>query len=409
MRSHPGSSTGWVGKTIAVFCVGAALLGAEAPTGSEIHLRLKTKVSSNVSKAGEAVEGVLIRPVIDKGAVVIPAGAIARGTVKEAKPSARPEERALLHIEFTELTAPGAKTAPFAATLKEVENAREGVDKDGRVTGILASETVTARMDQGIQRVSQSLGRLGDFLNAAKSAMVKEADAEIVYEAGTDMILETTKAVDWSGPATIGPTPGEIPSVPELEQLVNRQPFQTTAEKPPKPSDITNLMFVGTEDELTGAFAAAGWSTAATLSATSKLETFRAIAENRGYKEAPMSTLLLEGAKAAFDFQKQNNTFAARHHLRIWRRPDTFLGKPVWVCAATHDTGIEYSAENRTFIHKIDSLIDRERSKVVNDLIFGGRVRGLALIDRPGVPKETRNATGDAVKTDGRMVILLLQ
>jgi hypothetical protein len=46
---------------------------------------------------------------------------------------------------------------------------------------------------------------------------------------------------------------------------------------------------------------------------------------------------------------------------------------------------------------------------VVNDLIFGGRVRGLALIDRPAVPKETRNATGDAVKTDGRMAVLLLQ
>ena len=393
----------------AVLCFTVALLGAEAPKGSEIHLRLKTKVSSNASKAGDAVEAVLVRPVIDQGAVVIPAGVIARGTVKEAKPSARPDERALLRLEFTDITAPAAKPAPFAATLKEVENAREGVDKDGRITGILASETITARLDKGIQRISQGLGRLGDFLNAAKSAMVKEADAEIVYEAGTDMILETTQPVNWSGPATIGPAPGEIPNVPELEQLVNRQPFQTTAESPPKPSDITNLMFAGTEEELTGAFAAAGWSTAAALSATSKIETFRAIAENRGYKEAPMSTLLLEGAKAAYDFQKQNNTFAARHHLRIWRRPDTFLGKPVWVSAATHDTGIEFSAENRTFIHKIDSLIDRERSKVVNDLIFGGRVRGLALIGRPAVPKETRNATGDAVKTDGRMAVLLLQ
>jgi hypothetical protein len=393
----------------AVLLFTAALMGAEAPKGSEIHLRLKTKVSSNASKAGDAVEAVLVRPVIDKGAVVVPAGVIARGKVKEAKPSARPDERALLRLEFTEIAAPGAEPAPFAATLKQVENAREGVDKDGGITGILASETITARLDQGIQRVSQTLGRLGDFLNAAKSAMVKGADAEIVYEAGTDMILETTRPVKWSGPATIGPAPGEISNVPELEQLVNRQPFQTTAEKPPKPSDITNLMFSGTEEELTGAFAAAGWSTVAALSATSKIETFRAIAENRGYKEAPMSTLLLEGARAAFDFQRQNNTFAARHHLRIWRRPDTLLGKPVWVSAATHDTGIEFSAENRTFIHKIDSFIDRERSKVVNDLIFGGRVRGLALIDRPAVPKETRNATGDAVKTDGRMAVLLLQ
>ena len=29
-----------------------------------------------------------------------------------------------------------------------------------------------------------------------------------------------------------------------------------------------------------------------------------------------------------------------------------------WVCAATHDIGIEFSEENRTFIHKIDPRID---------------------------------------------------
>jgi hypothetical protein len=385
-----------------------ALVGAEAPKGTEVHLRLKTKIASNASKAGEAVEAVLIRPVVGPGGVLIPAGAIAQGTVKQAQPATRPDERAILHLEFTGIGAPGAKPVPFAAVLKEVENAREGVDKDGRINGILAAETPTAKLEQGIQRVAQRFSRLGDFLSVAKSAMVKEADAEIVYEPGTDMILETTGPVKWDGPGKIGPEPGDIPNMADLERLALGQPFQTVAESPAKPSDITNLMFLGTEAELRGAFAAAGWNTAAQLSAVSKLETFRAIAENRGYKEAPMSTLLLEGARPAFDFQKQNNTFAARHHLRIWRRPDTFLDKPVWVCAATHDTGIEFSAENRTFIHKIDSLIDRERSKVVNDLIFGGRVKGLALIDRPAVPKETKNATGDTVKTDGRVAVLLL-
>lgn len=391
------------------FFFAMTLLGAEVPGGVEIHLRLKTKVASNASKAGDAVEAVMIRPVVGKDGILIPAGVLARGKVKEAKSSPRPDERALLHLEFTELTAGGASPASFAAVLKEVENAREGVDKDGCITGILTSETITSRLDQGIQRVAQRLGRLGDFLGAAKAAVVKEADSEIVFEPGTDMILETSKPVRWDGPVKVAPTPEEIPNAPELEELALRQPFQTVAEKPPKPSDITNLMFIGTEAELNQAFAAAGWNTAAALNAKSSLETFRAIAENRGYREAPMSTLLLDGLKAAYDFQKQNNTFAARHHLRIWRRPDTFLDKPVWVCAATHDIGIEFSAENRTFIHKIDSFIDRERSKVVNDLIFGGRVKGLALIDRPAVPKETANATGDAVKTDGRVAVLLLQ
>ena len=147
----------------------------------------------------------------------------------------------------------------------------------------------------------------------------------------------------------------------------------------------------------------------AALTTEAKLETFRAIAEQRGYKEAPVSVLLLERKPPELVFQKMNNTFAQRHHLRVWKRPDTFEGKPLWVIAATHDTGIEFSEQNRTFIHKIDSQIDRERAKVVNDLLFTGRVASVALVERSDVPKRGQNATGDVVETDGMMAVLVLQ
>jgi hypothetical protein len=134
----------------------------------------------------------------------------------------------------------------------------------------------------------------------------------------------------------------------------------------------------------------------------------RAVAEARGYKEAPMSVLLLEGNRPDLVFQKQNNTFAMRHHLRIWRRPGTFQGRTIWVCAATHDTGIEFSPEKRNFIHKIDSEIDRERAKVVSDLVFSGHVKALSLVERPKAPQHSQNATGDKLETDGRMAVLVL-
>jgi hypothetical protein len=60
--------------------------------------------------------------------------------------------------------------------------------------------------------------------------------------------------------------------------------------------------------------------------------------------------------------------------LRIWQRPEQFHGGDVWVCSATHDTGTDFSEENRTFVHKVDGQIDRERAKVVNDLLFDGRM-----------------------------------
>jgi len=130
------------------------------------------------------------------------------------------------------------------------------------------------------------------------------------------------------------------------------------------------------------------------------------MAENRGYKEAPVSVLTLSGRPPDLVFEKQNDTFNARHHLRVWREAGSFQGRDVWVCSATHDTGISFSEQDRTFIHKIDSNIDRERAKVMNDLIFTGLVRGLSLVDRPSVPAGLSNATGDKLTTDGRMVVI---
>jgi hypothetical protein len=130
------------------------------------------------------------------------------------------------------------------------------------------------------------------------------------------------------------------------------------------------------------------------------------MAELRGYQEAPVSTLLLEGQPPDLVFQKQNNTFAARHHLRIWRRRDRFHGKEVWVCSSTHDIGIDFSEQNHTFIHKVDSQIDRERAKVVTDLLFTGLAQGLSLVERPNVPTKLFNATGDALETDGKMAVI---
>ena len=107
-------------------------------------------------------------------------------------------------------------------------------------------------------------------------------------------------------------------------------------------------------------------------------------------------------------FEKLNDTFARRHHLRAWLRPATFLGKPVWAVAATHDVGINFSEENRTFIHRIDSNVDAERSKVTDDLLFTGHVESLEMIGRPQVPAKGQNATGDNLETDARIAVLLL-
>jgi len=386
-------------------CVACLASAAEIPAGTEVQIRLTSAINTATAKVSQQFDAVIIAPVVAGGRIAIAAGVRVTGHIKELTQAVKPEEQTIVALSFDRLVDASGKQANLAARLTSVDNARESLDAAGRILGIVAAQTGSGRLDQGINKVAQKYPGLADLLGSVKQSVVKEADPNIDYEPGVEMTIELTQPLRWMGDATASRVTGIEPQE-TLSRLVVRQPFRTTAENPPRPSDVTNLMFIGTQAEIERAFREAGWSSAEQLNAKSKLETFRAMTEMRGYKEGPMSILILDGRPPDLVFQKTNNTYNARHHLRIWHRPGRFNGKEVWVCAATHDIGIDYSEENHTFIHKVDTLIDRERAKVVNDLLFTGLVRGLSLIERPDVPKNLFNATGDALETDGMMAAL---
>ncbi|HXM43753.1 MAG TPA: LssY C-terminal domain-containing protein [Bryobacteraceae bacterium] len=403
----------WLRNSLLAGCMAAlpvlSALVVVVPTGTKIEIRLKTKIASNTSKPDDPVETMVIAPVMVNGATAIPAGVTLHGVVTGASAATDPTGRATLALDFRELEM-GGQRIQVHTQLTAVENARENVDDKGEIQGILADETLSSRMDSGIDKVTEKYSGFGGLLSAAKKAVFKETDGDISYDSGVEMDLKLTAALTLTGPPPPGPDASLQPAADPraLIDLVNRQPFQTRAQKPPQPSDITTLMFIGSQEQFQGAFADAGWSQASKLGEKSKFETLRAIAEDRGYSEAPVSILYLDGRPPDMVFEKANNTFSKRHHLRIWLRPDQYQGQPVWVCAATHDTGIDFSAKDRTFIHKIDSQIDLERSKVVNDLLLTGKVQSLLMVDRPNVPRNGRNATGDNLTTDGKMAVVIL-
>ena len=404
-------------RTVPLLLAGAAVTfcaarawALEVPAATPIEIRLKTKISTQTAKPKDPLEAVVIAPVMVGQQFAIPAGALVRGAVETSTQSTKPDERSVLVLNFTEIEINGTKQK-IDAQVATIDNAREGVDDQGRITGILPSETIGGELDAGLNKLAQKYSGLADVLTAAKSAVLKPVDTDITYDAGTELGLKLKAPLKLAAAGGPGPAAqvGSIPNEAALAGLVAREPFQTTAQRPPKPSDITTILLIGSEDAVRKAFADAGWSTAAELSARAKFETFRALVEARGYSEAPVSVLLLDGKPPDVVFEKMNNTFAERHHLRVWRRPETFGGRPVWAVAATHDIGISFSQQDRTFIHKIDSQIDKERAKVVNDLIFTGDVQGIELVERPNVPQHGQNATGDNLDTDGRIAVLLLK
>ena len=193
----------------------------------------------------------------------------------------------------------------------------------------------------------------------------------------------------------------------ELRQLAASMPGRAyTANK--TPSDLTNLMFLGSQQELTAAFSEAHWLEADDLGVRTAINVAQATIRQTGASTAPVSSLYINGKLPDLVFQKSLDTFAKRHHIRVWNTGKTYQGRQVWVGAATHDIGTSSSRAYTKWAHRIDPHIDRERDWVETDLLFVGTATAYADIDRPNAPRKSANATGDDLLTDGKISVVEL-
>jgi hypothetical protein len=166
------------------------------------------------------------------------------------------------------------------------------------------------------------------------------------------------------------------------------------------------VLFIGSHDQLVTAFDAAGWIQANPASLRDRVTWIRAVAERRGDEAAPMSPLLLNGAEPDMSWEKSLNDVSKRHHIRMWREADTWGGQEMWVGAATRDIDFAYLRPGGKLTHKIEQNVDQERDKVAYDLAFTSCGNILDWTAREDLPRFARNATGDPITTDGRMVVI---
>lgn len=390
----------------------AAPLPAETiPVGTPLEIRLQQPISSYSTKAGTKITAALISPISEGGKILVPLGTTIQGSVLRVRKVGLgfAHETAEIELRFDQLILSGHEPIPIQVRITSVENARERINKRGGIQGIRATSTLS-------QHASGFVGTLafGDpiaaiFVTAGSAAVLRFSEPEITLPAGTELLAQLAAQVDL--PRTVTQTVPPLATTAEERQqlgdMVHKLPFRTFTEgKKEVPSDFTNLAFIGSADALQRAFAASGWVIVDTLTAKSTYGTIRSVAENQGYRRAPMSILLLDGNPPDYAYAKTLNTFSKRHHLRIWTTKETWQGQAVWTSSATHDIGIGFSKKNKTFIHLIDSNIDNERAKVVNDLIYTGCVSGVQLVKRPWLPADAKNGTGEDLITDGRIAVL---
>lgn len=384
----------------------------EVPAGTILELRLRDTVSSYTAKRGDVLRAVVVASVEQDGREILPAGTEVYGNVVRVKRVGLGviRERARLRMRFDSLAVRGVGRVALESQLVDVENAREQIQADGEIVGIRATDSYGHQMTGMVTSVAAMDPLLLLFAFASASSVLGFPEAEITYPAGTDLQIKLLQSLLVSGamPAVMPRVAATTDEYESLRVYVNELPFRTRTNTRNIPSDLTNLMFLGSRKQVLRAFAEAGWTQAAELDPATKYKTVQALAESRGYADAPVSRLLLDGKLPSVVFEKALNTINRRHHLRVWQIAESWNGQTVWTAAATHDIGLGFSSHKKV-IHRIDPEIDKERTKIANDLVFANCVESMESVARPQAPRSTYNSTGDRVITDGSLQVLRLK
>ncbi|MFI5183720.1 MAG: LssY C-terminal domain-containing protein [Vicinamibacteria bacterium] len=375
----------------------------ELPAGTPLSIRLTTQVSSRSSRPGQTVGGVLIAPVEVSGRLVLPAGDAVRGTVREVE---KLHGRASLRLDFSELVDEDGGVVPVSTRVTSIEDSRESVAEDGRIVGFRPMHRLPSPLVVLAMLVADlDLPIIGAFA-AGRLVLRAMAHSAIDYRPGVELTLALEAPLEVTEPAPTVPPPAADPVFFAQAQSL---PFRTQSANHHRDSDVTNLMFVGSQAQVETAFVGAGWTLARSMGLRARLRGLEALLEHRDYKPAAVSRQDLEGCPADLVFEKQNNTLAKRHHIRIWRYSEAPAGETVWVGAATHDVGIAFSRRDHAFTHRIDPRIDVEREKIVNDLQLTGQVAAVSLVDRAETPPLATGTGPGAMETDGRMAVVVLR
>ncbi|WP_321477602.1 LssY C-terminal domain-containing protein [uncultured Paludibaculum sp.] len=383
---------------------------ATVAAGTLLELRLRQNLSSYSSKQGQEIRADLIAPVRVDGHTLLPQGSLLSGTLTEVKRigwGAR-HLRASMRLTFNTIALPDGTTHELKTRIASVDNARETVDKTGKIVGIRA----TAPMGHRLAGITRNIfiwdPLLQMVLTGSTAAVLRFPEAEIYFPAGTEMFLALTEPLEvdttWSTPMpriTTNPEDRE-----RLLNLVRGMTFRTIREKNGKPGDFVNVVFLGEPEWVDRAFTAAGWLHADKLSKSTGWMSFRAVAEAKPYPNAPMSGMLLDEKPAVFQYTKALNSYSKRHHLRVFDQADAWNQRPILAASSTQDVAVTFSFSSSRLIHVVDRNIDNERAKIVNDLAFTGCVDAAELIERPWVPQTTKNYTGEVLETDGAVAVL---
>ena len=209
-------------------------------------------------------------------------------------------------------------------------------------------------------------------------------------------------------PTLVPPTPQVIVSA-DVPSRVSTQLPHYTETLFGHPQEPISLIFVGTRAQLERVFAVASWTEAHPLTLGTLWQAIGASVTQRPDPAGPVTPSFVADHPNALAFsQPVGNTFAQRHHIRLWSTDvATSDGRSLWLATASYDRGFELAKSTLLPTHQIAPDIDNERAYVVTSLQGTGLVAQAQTLQL--VPPESgQNFAGDPFHTDGKAVILYL-
>ena len=274
----------------------AAPLDPRIPAATAITARLLTPLSSYSSKPGDSVGAAVVSPICF-GGTPLPVGTTLLGEVKRVHRVGFgiEHETAAMELGLGQLGLPDGTGYPVQARLTAIQNARERVDRHGVIRGIRATDSLSSRFSSRLLFAAHAHPAVLIPALIIETWVFRFPEPEFEYGAGAELHLNVSFPAEM-GAVSACPQKDLAPALQaEAQNLLADVPVWTYSKRQPQPMDPINLLFVGSRANVETAFQAAGWTGSRPNSVRSGFQAVRAIAENRGYPDAPMRTLLLDG------------------------------------------------------------------------------------------------------------------
>jgi hypothetical protein len=196
-----------------------------------------------------------------------------------------------------------------------------------------------------------------------------------------------------------------------FREALERLPSCTTNAAGTVEGDPLNLVLVGEINEIFSAFLDRQWNMTVEVDWGSSWQETKAFLFGTPFRYAPASSLYFYGRPQDVTIQKPRATIEERNHVRLWRAPMRFQGKPVWVGQVSRDIGVRFTlATWNLATHRIDPHVDNTREYLVQDLFRSRLVRKVGYV-KGGEPatlaSPRKNLTGDPYITDGLRAVLV--